>query len=442
VRSVLQGRLQALLLLRSALKILYISQYFPPEMGAPAARVSELSQHWVRAGHHVTVLTGFPNHPDGVIRQEYRRLFWRGVFRERIHGVDVVRTWLLPFPNRKVHERILNYSSFCASASLSGMFFPRPDVVIATSPQLLTGIAGRWIAKVKDVPFILEIRDLWPESLAAVGIGRRNSKLHRAIGGIAEYLYRRANHIVVVTPAFRERLVQEWRVPEGRISVVQNGVETGLFSPRPVNERLRNYIGGDSHFVASFIGTLGLAHGLETLLCCAERLQSEAPDVIFALIGEGADRERVQSLAAAKLLKNLRFIPQQPREIIPDYICASDVCLVLLRKSEVFETVIPTKMLEFMSCGRPVILGVKGQAQEIIESAAAGICIEPGNSDALCEAILQLKADQQLRQTLSRNGREYIVSRLSRQKTAVDYLEVLNRVLRPANESCTSATAA
>src|SRR5436309_5220217 len=154
----------------AALNILYISQYYPPEMGAPAARVSELSRHWVEAGHQVTVLTGFPNHPDGVLRPEYRKHFRRGVFREQVGGVNVVRTWLLPFPNRKPYERILNYSSFCASASLTGSFLDRPDVVIATSPQLLVGVAGSWIAELKRVPFVLEIRDLWAEWLAAVGV--------------------------------------------------------------------------------------------------------------------------------------------------------------------------------------------------------------------------------------------------------------------------------
>ena len=173
-------------------------------MGAPAARVSELSRHWAKAGHEVTVLTGFPNHPDGVIRPQYRRHFWRGVFREKSDGTNVVRSWLLPFPNRKPYERILNYSSFCASASMTGSFLARPDVVIATSPQLLVGLSGWWVAKLKGVPFALEIRDLWPESLAAVGVGNANSMLHRSIGKLAAFLYRRADHIVVVTPAFRE----------------------------------------------------------------------------------------------------------------------------------------------------------------------------------------------------------------------------------------------
>jgi colanic acid biosynthesis glycosyl transferase WcaI len=154
----------------AVLKILYISQYFPPEMGAPAARVSELSRRWAQAGHDVTVLTGFPNHPDGVIRPEYRRHFRRLIFRERVQDVNVVRSWLLPFPNRRPLERMLNYSSFLASAATTGSFLGVPDAVIASSPQLLVGLAGWWISRLNHVPFIFEVRDLWPESLGDTSI--------------------------------------------------------------------------------------------------------------------------------------------------------------------------------------------------------------------------------------------------------------------------------
>ena len=439
-RSVTRARSSSAIT-EAALKILYISQYFPPEMGAPAARVSELSRHWVQAGHEVTVLTGFPNHPDGKIRAEYRRLFWRGVYREQLDGIELVRSWLLPFPNRKPLERVLNYSSFCASASMTGSVLPRPEIVIATSPQVLVGLAGWWIATVKRVPFVLEIRDLWPESLAAVGVGNSNSILHRGIGRLAAFLYRRADHIVVVTPAFRERLINDWRVPAEKISVVQNGVEIALFSPRNNDPQLRADLLAENKFVVSFIGTLGLAHGLETLIEAAERLRSDAPEVMFLLVGEGADRGRIVALAQSKQLSNIRFIPQQPREKIPAYICASDACLVLLKKSEVFETVIPTKMLEFMSCARPVILGVKGQAQEIIESARGGICIEPGNPAALCEAILRLRQNPELSVELGRNGRDYIVQRLSRERTAHGYVQVLRRLLGNSETSKVAAAA-
>ena len=207
--------------------------------------------------------------------------------------------------------------------------------------------------------------------------------------------------------------------------MVQNGVETGLFSPRNRDAELRKQINAEGKFVVSFIGTIGLAHGLETVIASAERLAESSPDVMFLLLGEGADRERIVAMAAEKNLKNICFVPQQPRERIPAYIAASDACLVVLRKSEVFETVIPTKMLEFMACARPVILGVGGQAKEILERSGGGICVEPGNVDELCGAILQLRERPEFCDALGRNGREYIVRNLSRERTAGEYLEIL-----------------
>ena len=172
------------------MKILYVSQYYPPEMGAPSARASELAHHWARAGHEVSVLTGFPNHPTGIVPPEWRARLRRLFYREKIDGVDVFRTWLWPLPNRKAHERMRNYASFCISAALCGMFVPLPDVVIASSPQLLVGLAGWWIAFSRQVPFVFEVRDLWPESLVAVGAGTEDSLLHATLGGIAQLLVR------------------------------------------------------------------------------------------------------------------------------------------------------------------------------------------------------------------------------------------------------------
>src|SRR5262245_33681027 len=200
-------------------------------MGPPAARASELSRHWARVGHDVTVLTGFPNHPTGVVPQEWRSRFHRLRYSENVDGVRVVRTWLWPLPNRKAHERIRNYASFWLSASLRGLNLEKPDVVIGTSPQLLVALAGCWLAQRKHVPFVFEVRDLWPESLTAVGVGEKGSALHRVLGAIAGYLYRHADHIVVVTPAFKDYLIRQGKVSEEKISVVENGVETDLFRP-------------------------------------------------------------------------------------------------------------------------------------------------------------------------------------------------------------------
>ena len=410
------------------MKILYVSQYFPPELCAPAARAAELAQHWARSGHEVTILTGFPNHPTGIIAPEYRSHLRRLFMREESARVNVVRTWLLALPNRKAHERMLNYSSFCISSVVSGLAVSRPDVIIATSPQLLVGLSGWLLARAKQVPFVFEVRDLWPESLAAVGIGNPDSFLNRSLGLVASFLYKHANHIVVVTPAFKNYLVDERGISPEKISIIENGVESELFSPKVENASLRQKLCAEGKFVVAYIGTMGMAHGLETLLQAAAELQKTAPDVLFLLVGEGSDKERLIQCTNSQGLTNIRFLGLQPREMVPEFISISDACLVLLKKTEVFKTVIPTKMLEYMSCARPVILGVDGQARKILDEAGAGVYIEPESATALVHVITKLAADPLLRRTMASNGRQHIVDHFSRQQKAKDYIAVLKRV--------------
>ncbi len=416
------------------MKILYVSQYFPPEMGAPAARADELSRHWARMGHDVTVLTGFPNHPTGVVPVEWRSRLRHLRYSETIEGVRVERTWLWPLPNRKAHERIRNYVSFCVSAAMSGLGIARPDVVIGTSPQLLVALSAWWIAKWKRVPFIFEVRDLWPESLAAVGAGGEGTLLHRTLGAIAGFLYRRAHRIIVVTPAFKDHLMRYWSVPAEKISIVENGVETDLFRPDSGSAKVREQLSGDrvkkERFLICYIGTMGMAHGLETLIAAAGELQTSLPSALFVLIGEGAEKQKIGDLASARGLTNIQFLSQQPRQQIPAFVSAADLCLVMLKKTDLFKTVIPTKLLEYMACERPVIVAVDGQARQVVEEAQAGVFVEPEDSQDLAETIRELARDPERRRQMGINGRQYIVERLSREQTARTYIAELKTVIR------------
>ncbi len=402
-------------------------------MGAPAARAAELSKYWARAGHDVTVLTGFPNHPTGVVPENWRSRLRRLHFTEMVDGVRVVRTWLWPLPNRKSHERIRNYASFCLSAAVSGLALQRPDVLIATSPQLLCALAGWWTAFWKRVPFVFEVRDLWPESLAAVGVGEAGSLLHSALGKIAGFLYRRANLIVVVSPAFREHLMRHWKVPAEKIAVVENGVEADVFRLDPNASKLRVQLDLDRRFLICYIGTMGNAHGLETLISAAEKLQTEMPSAMFLLIGEGAEKQRIVDLADQRGLTNIKFLDQQARETIPTYISAADVCIVMLRNTELFKTVIPTKLLEYMACERPVIVAVDGQARQIVEEAQAGIFVEPENSQALVKAIVELSKRPDQRLEMGRNGRQHILTHFSRDRKSSDFILILTTLLNNAS---------
>ncbi len=405
-------------------------------MGAPAARAAELSRHWARMGHETTVLTGFPNHPTGVVPEDWRPRLRQLRYTENIDGVRVERTWLWPLPNIKAHERIRNYASFCVSASITGTAVRTPDVVIATSPQLLCALAGWWIAFWKRAPFVFEVRDLWPESLAAVGAAREGSPLHRTLSAIARFLYRRADRIVVVSPAFNDHLIRHWNVPPNKIFIVENGVETDLFRPNPAADEVRRQLQlpglqGEDRFLICYIGTMGNAHGLETLIAAAEQLQTALPSASFLLIGEGAEKEQLVNLASSRGVKNVQFLGQQPRERISLYISASDLCLVMLKKTELFKTVIPTKLLEYMACERAVIIAVDGLARQIVEGAGAGVFIEPENSQALVNAIVDLKSRADDRRQMGVNGRKCILNSYSRERSAERYIQLLEQLIAP-----------
>ncbi len=398
-------------------------------MGAPAARVYELSKRWVEWGHEVQVLTAFPNHPTGVVPREYRRRMRRLSMREQVDGIEVVRTWLYPAPNRRPIERIVNYSSFFLSTCVRGLFLKKPDVVIGTSPQLLVGLAGWWISRLTGCPFVFEVRDLWPESLVASGIGNENSFFIDGLHRLASFLYRRCHRVVVVTQAFKDVLVRERKCPEEKIEVVENGVETEKFCPISNSYDLRRQLGLGGKFVVSYIGTIGYAHGLEVIVRAAELIQKAAPDVLFLLVGEGAEKETLRRSAESKRFKNVLFIDQQPRETIPSFLNASDVCLVLLRGAELFTTVLPSKMLEAMACARPIVLGVDGYARQILDRAQAGIYVRPEDPQGLVQAVLALYRDRTRGSKLGENGREFVSSQYSRQKTALEYLGILQRLV-------------
>ena len=245
------------------------------------------------------------------------------------------------------------------------------------------------------------------------------------LGALAGFLYRRADRIVVVAPAFQDHLVRYWNVPAAKISVVENGVETDLFRLEPAATDVRKQLKLEERFLICYIGTMGNAHGLETLIAAAEELQTALPRAMFLLIGEGAEKERIVKIAAGRGLNNIRFLGQQPRERIPVYVSAADVCLVMLRKSELFKTVIPTKLLEYMACERPTIVAVDGQARQIVEEAGAGVFVEPENSKALVKAILELSEEPERRRQMGASGRQYIVDKFSRETTAREYIGVL-----------------
>ncbi len=429
------------------MKILYVCQYFPPEVCAPSVRASELSREWSRAGHDVRVLTGFPNHPEGVIHWDYARAWRKGFARENHGGVEVCRTWLYPAANRKRWRRSANYLSFALSASAAGQWVGRHhDVVIGSSPQLLVGAAGYVVARGHGLPFILEVRDLWPESLQAVGVASQRSVLYRGLGHLARFLYRRATRIVVDGERKRDSLLA-MTVPPSKIAVIRNGVPEDFCpdaeSPEAQQSRreLRAQDNLADKFIALYCGTIGMAQGLEIVVDAAARLR-DYPEIMFLIAGVGAERERISRRALDLGLANLRCLDKQPREKIPGLLAMADVCLVPLRRSAVFQTAIPSKMFEAMAAGKPVILSADGEAQELLLEAKAGIAAPAGDTGALADAVLLLQRNPRLGRSLGENGRQAALSKYTRRRQAAAYLQLLSEVtkLRHASETSVGAS--
>jgi glycosyltransferase involved in cell wall biosynthesis len=403
-------------------KILYASQYFPPEMGAPSARVHELAREWARLGHEVTVLTGFPNHPTGVVPPEYRGEWVR---RETVDGIRVVRVPIYAAPNAGLVRRAANYLSFGASASLVGPFlFERPDVLIATSPQFLVAVAGFWLAALKRVPFVFEVRDLWPRSIVEVGAMRAGSPAVKLLEWVERFLYRHATHLVPVTDSFVEDIAAHG-VPRDRMTVITNGVDLERFRPRPRDEA-RRALGLPAGFLASYVGTHGMAHGLGMALDAARLLAPHG--VRLLMVGEGAEKAALKARAAAEGIANVTFWDQQPRERVAEVIAASDVCLVLLRDLPLFRSVIPSKIFEFMGCGRAILTTVDGESRSILDRAGAGLFSPPGDAAALAEALRALAADPARCQAMGSAGRAFVEREYSRPVLAARYLDLLSRL--------------
>jgi len=410
------------------LNIVYVSHYFPPEVNAPAVRVSELARLWRMRGHRVTVLTGFPNHPTGVIPPEYRG---RRVQEEEVDGVRVVRTWVYAAANQGLIRRTFNYLSFLLSAILlGGRRLGRPDVVIGTSPQIFVAAAAWWLARRKRARFIFEVRDIWPEEIQAVG-ALENRLVLRLLEALEMFLYRRADRIVAVAQGTVDTLAARG-VPRDKLVLIPNGVDIDEWAA-PDRREARTRLGVDGDFVVSYIGTHGLAHRLDTVLDAAEQL-ANLPNLRILMVGEGAERRRLELSARARKLNNVRFVGEVSRAQVRDYYSASDVCLVPLRRADLFTRNIPSKVYEIMASGRPMIIGTEGESRALVEKAACGVAVEPENSTAMAEAIRALQSRPAWAHELGHSGRRYVEAHNDRARLADLYIDILRdtATTRPA----------
>jgi glycosyltransferase involved in cell wall biosynthesis len=408
------------------MKILFLTHYFPPEVNAPANRTHEHARRWVQDGHDVTVITGVPNHPTGEIFPGYTNRWFQ---EEEVDGIRVVRTWMYLTSNQGFVRRILNYLLFAVTATLASLRTDRPDVVVATSPQFFCGLAGVAVSWLKWRPFVLEIRDLWPDSIVQLGQLRSRGVI-RLLEALETGLYRSAAGIVVNTRAFIEH-IERRGIPPQRIELVYNGIDPGLFSPRPAVPELLREHDLEGKQVVAYIGTLGLAHGLMTLVEAAEQLQDD-PQLAFALIGEGADRDRIQQEIEQRGLDNIHLLGLRPRKEIPDWIASSAVLLVMLRDLPVFETVIPSKLFEFWAqAGSIVLAAPPGECRRLVEETDSGLTIPPEDPLALEGAVREVLAKPAAARERAEKGRRTVEASFLRDDLARRMAAFLERAARP-----------
>jgi glycosyltransferase involved in cell wall biosynthesis len=406
------------------LRIMLITEYFPPEIGAGSTRAYELARRWSQRGTDVTVVTGFPDYPDGIIPESYRG---HVLLREKIDTINVVRTYIYAAPNKGFLKRSISYVSFMFSSILQGTIATKKqDLLVASSPPFLVGVAGFVISRLKRIPFIFEVRDIWPASIVQLGQIKNKMIIH-LLEWIELFLYRRAAKVVCVTDSFVED-IKARGIPESKMAVIKNGVDLVFFKPDSLNLELQNQLNLKGKTVVSYIGTHGLSHALDKILDAASLLHNHK-ELVFLFIGDGAEKEKLIKKSQLLKLNNVRFLASVNKSELSKYYSISDILLVPLRGIPLFKTVIPSKIFEIMAVKKPILLSVDGESRQIVEEAGAGMFVEPENPQDLKDKILELIANPEKVKNMGENGRLYVEKYFDRDRLADQYLDLIESIV-------------
>ncbi len=404
------------------MKILFITDNFPPETNAPATRTYEHCVEWVKKGAEVTIITCVPNFPQGKVYEGYRNRLYQ---TETIDGIKVIRVWSYITANEGFVKRVLDYVSFAFMAFWVGLF-QKHDIIIATSPQFFTTWTAVGISKIRRKPWIFELRDLWPESIRTVG-AMKQSRVLDWLEKVELWLYKDATRVIAVTDAFKQNLIERG-VEAQKIDVVTNGANMDLYVPKEKEKVLLSSLGLDGKFVIGYIGTHGMAHSLDFIVTAIEKVKD--PDIHFLFVGGGAVKQRIVETAKELALQNVTFLDPISKEEVPDYLSIIDVSLAPLKKSDTFKTVIPSKIFEASAMRKPTLLGVEGQAQKIIEAYGAGVCFSPEDEGDFLDKLKLLKEDKDLYQSCL-VGCEELAKDFDRKILADKMLDIIkNKVMK------------
>ena len=396
------------------MKILFLSDNFPPEVNAPATRTLEHCKEWVKAGHEVTVITCHPNYPIGKVYSGYKNC-WKSV--EEVEGIKVIRVWTYIASNKGFAKRILDYISFSITSFFAGLFL-KCDIIVATSPQFFTALSGRTLHFFKRKPWIMEVRDLWPDSIKSVG-AMKDGIVLRYFSKEELWCYRSAKQIVVVTDTFKE-VISGRGIPASKISVIKNGANLNLFTPREKPAHLVEKYGMAGKTVLGYVGTIGMAHKIDFLLDCVKEL----PHCILMIMGDGAEKEAMIEKVKKENVTNVVFIDSVSKEQVPDYVALQDLALVNLRRDPLFTTVIPSKIFETSAMHIPIMLGVDGEARKLVEQYGAGLYYEPENKASFLEKLNIILSSRQKYEECQA-GCDKLARAFDRKKLAQEMLEII-----------------
>ncbi|WP_299430971.1 glycosyltransferase family 4 protein [uncultured Maribacter sp.] len=352
------------------MKLLFLTDNFPPEFNAPATRTYEHCKEWVKEGVEVTVITCAPNFPEGKLFKGYKNKLYQ---TEILDGIKVIRVWSYISANKGFLKRILDFLSYMLASFLVGLFI-KTDLIVATSPQFFTAISGRWLAFWKRKRWVMEVRDLWPESVKAVG-AMSNKPIFLFFEYLELKMYKSAWKIITVTDSFKTQLINDRGIKQTKIEVVKNGINAEMFSPIPKNEKLIKELNLKDKFVIGYIGTHGMAHKLDFIIESAKKIKNK--EIHFIFLGTGAEKEKLMTIS--KGLSNVTMLSAVEKKKVKQYISVLDVGLVNLKKCKTFESVLPSKIFELAGMHKPILLGVEGEAKELVENYGIGFCFEPEN---------------------------------------------------------------
>lgn len=411
----------------STLRILVLTHYFPPEVGAPPARLFELAKRAVDAGHTVTVVTGFPNYPTGSVPPGYRGHVW---MEEDIAGIRVIRTPIYATANRGFARRILNHLSFAVSSLTAlGKRLGRVDVIFVESPPLFTGLAALAFNRLTSAPFIFNVSDIWPQSAVELGALRNPVAVHMA-ELLEKHLYRRAARITVVTPGMADRLASRG-VAREKLGLISNGVDTSLFHPAEPDAELADELGLQDRKVFMYAGTIGMAQGLETVVEAARLTRN--PSVLYVLVGEGAAKDSLIRKVEAEGIANVRFLASQPKSVMPRLLNLAYASIISLKRLDLFKAALPSKTFESMASARPIVAAVWGEAADLVAAAECGIVVPPEDAEAMRDAVERLASDPRHARELGERGRNYVTAHFERRLIANRFIGLLSESARGWN---------